>query len=296
MTFAAFLRFLPAMGALGACTLTTQVDDLQGGTPTSAGGAPGQNDDGGPRPDSALGTVAMDGSEIIAANQRGLRGIAFSKAVYWVDSETPAIWMSDVSGGDAKPVLSSAQNVEDPFDVDAADKYIFWTEFRSGSVWRAAGQTTTLLGGRLPRAAFLAAIDANTPLVSDLQGDANGKTVWKYGTRLYSRLEQVMGLGRESDNVYWSEPKAVYQGAVDGRDPVKIADATDATGGVATNGIEVFWIEADRELWRQTLASPNTKRRFFVGGAGQKLFDLAVSSTYVFWTDPGTQTVRRLHL
>lgn len=105
-----------------------------------------------------------------------------------------------------------------------------------------------------------------------------------------------MGLGHEANNVYWAEPEAIFQGATDGRDPVKIATASEASGGVATNGIDVFWVEREVELWRQKLGAPTSKRRIFVSVGDQKMFDVAASSTYVFWTDPGTQTVRRLGL
>ncbi|MDX2023008.1 MAG: hypothetical protein SF187_22430 [Deltaproteobacteria bacterium] len=296
---------MPALSVVAACTLTTSLEGLQSGGEAGQGG---ENPQGGASGQAVDGAATRDGSndvladakdddkgEIIAANQRGLRGIAFFKSLYWVDAETPAIWMADAAGAGAQRVLTSAENVNNPFDVDAADKYVFWSEFTSGAVWRAVGTTSGLLGGGLPRAAFLAAMDGSTPLVSDLQGDANGKTVWKNGTRLYSRLERVMGLGHEADNLYWAEPSAIYQGAVDGRDPVKIATAVNATGGVATNGIDVFWIENERELWRQPLGT-SAKRRIFMGAGEQKLFDVAASSTFVFWTDPGTQSVRRLKL
>lgn len=286
------LSALPLWCTIAACTLATPLDSLQGGGGT-AGNSGVAGGGGAPVAGGTTGGAAGSASEVVVSNQKGLRGIAFYKALYWVDAETPAIWTADKDGADAKPLLGAAEKVDNPYDVEASETHVFWSEFAAAELWRATGSATMSLGGGIPRAAFITML-GSAVLVSDLQGDANGKTVWRAGTRLYARRDNVMGLAHEADNVYWAETSGVFRGASDGRDPVRI-NMGSPSGGVATNGTDIFWIEGSTELWRQTLTS-SSKQRIFVGQNGQTLFDVAASPAYVYWTDPGTNTVRRLKL
>jgi hypothetical protein len=299
---------LPFLGGFAACTLTTSLDGLQGGggaggsqggqggLPGGSGGSLVVTTDAGASavgaPDTA--PVIADNSLVIVSQQKGLRGIAFNKVLYWVDAATPAIWTADKDGAAAKMVLTSMQKVDTPFDVEAADQYLFWTELSSGFLWRAIGTNTSILGPKVPRAGFVTAFDDFTVLVSDLDGDANGKTIWKQGTRLYSRTNAVRGLAHVGDFIYWAEPTAIFRGAKDGSEPIKEALAIDASG-VATNGLEIFWIDrGGTELMQQTLGNKDSKKVIFRATKPQSLFDVAASSTFVYWTDPGTGTIRRL--
>lgn len=284
---------LPLLPGFAACSLTTSLDGLQGG----AGGAIIVGRDSGvtdtSEPDSAPELV--DKSEVIVSKQEGLRGITYNKALYWVDAATPAIWTADKGGLGAKTLLTSTHKVDAPFDVEVSDRYLYWTEIYTGLLWRALGTNTSLVGPKMPRAGFVTAIDDFNVLVSDLEGDANGKTIWKQGTRLYSRMNAVRGLARLGDFIYWAEPMAIYRGAKDGSQPVKEADANKATG-VATNGLQIFWIEDDNVLIQQKLGDPTSKKTVFRAVPPQTLFDVAASSTHVYWTDPGTKTIRRLEI
>lgn len=254
-----------------------------------------------------LGGDCVGGScrpAVVVQGQASVAGIAVDTShVYWVETSTKALKRAAVGDGQQQRLDVAADAVSDPFDVAVDATHLYWTE-RSGIEVRRkplqGGDSEHVTWG-LGACAYLA-IDDGMLFVSDFRQDdpAQGSIVsspvqGSDGALIYAQQPLAAGLHARDGELYWARtaPNGVMRGTYEGGVAARMLDATGAIGGLAFDGVWLYWLEDGRRVMRAQTAS-GVPVLVYDAGQDAELVDIASDALSVWWSDRGSGTILRL--
>ncbi len=243
-----------------------------------------------------LGGIAIDGSEI-----------------YWVEAGTSGGVNKMPTGGGGIQVITRTNSQEGPiFDVAVDATNVYWNRDHTVSQQpRSGGMITSPLVSGALTTRFLTVDDQGYVYVTT----SAGYIVTSQGNQIrFTDQDGASGIAFYIDvstrvserDLAWGYSKGIRQGSIDGggvQDLNMSMPDLVATAGVAADATDIFWITATGKVRAAPLAKlapTNPPREIcqapagFDADAGTDFpADIAVDSTWVYFTDPSAKQILR---
>ena len=262
-------------------------------------------------PQSPLSTGgSTDASFPVTGQDHPTRIVVDSTNVYWLSAGTPDTTGTSNTGKvmqcaaaaciATQQTLASSQTNVSEIAVDAT--HVYWTtRYAVTSVPMGGTTVTTLASGQ--NGAYGLAVDANNvywTTSTDVRMVAKGRRRHTDDARVRARALPSR-VTTDGTNVYWTNSAApqanagsVMKCSVGGcsSTPTTLASGQNQpTWGIAVDGTNVYWIDSGPNVMKVSIAggSPVT-----LASTALLPADLAIDTTYVYWTDSSAGTVMKV--
>lgn len=289
------------MGAvvLAGCSFLAPYDDLQGGSSTKSTQTTGANDasaDGDPT--TGDGGSSTQPETLFTAE--GLRGLAVRNGeIFWVTTEPPGVWRAR-PGDQPTRIDGLTDAVDDPFDVDATDEGVYWSELTGNRVRKKPvdGSAASTVANGSGRCAYLVVLGGVTFVSDDFVNLPTQGSIVADGTVLYANQQRTTGIGTDGASLFWARKAAsdfeIVEGTADGSTSLVEADAVQDPSGVAADADYVYAVSLGQRIIRKIRHKKSAAEVVYTASTPFGAGDVAVDAASIYWTEPTTGRIRRL--
>lgn len=291
---------------LAGCTFLAPYDDLQGGSSTKSSQTNGANDasiDGTCTSDPCDPATTDGGSSAQAETlftAEGLRGLAVRNGeLFWVTTDPAGVWRAR-PGEQPTRIDGLTDAVDDPFDVDATDAYVYWSELTGNRVRKKPvdGSAASTVANGSGRCAYLVVVGGVTFVSDNFTSVSTQGSIVADGTVLYANQQRTTGIATDGSSLFWARHAAtdfeIVEGTADGSTSLVEAEGVQVPSGVAADADYVYAVSLGQRIVRKVRHKKSAAEVVYTSSTPFGAGDVAVDATSIYWTEPTTGRIRRL--